>query len=121
MPLEDTDLDGTTLGKPSQLAAPTARLNALPFARPVPSQTQAAALTSDQDRRAFMTGLALLPLVAMVGEADAANTNAFVSKLVEKSKADKKTNDAKRFARQKEWAKQYSIELRKQMTDGSVV
>lgn len=77
-PLEDADLDGTTLGKPAQAAG----LNTLSAVRPVQpllarSRPVSNAMQQNREeelaRRSMLTSLALMPLVAIAGEAAAAD------------------------------------------------
>jgi len=105
--LQDSDMDGTTLGKPGtagQLAAPSGGL--------------ATATHPDLDRRSAMSGLAaMMPLVAIMGQAFA-DDNAYINALLEKSKANKEKNDAGRL-QQANWnSKRYSIELKKASESG---
>lgn len=110
--LEDTDMDSTTLGKPGAMATQ---------ARPVVSPVLA-------DRRAIAGGIALMPLVAVVGGANAADKipnyeqaseNAYISALLENTKNNKAANDAKRAATQAWNGKRFGIMQNRKLKDAT--
>jgi len=147
LPLEDsaqdTDMDGTTLGKPGAMAAPASGLKTLPASRPVqpflrqgnmmsrssePEAPEEGALTPDQTRRAMtqmMAGLALLPLALLAGEADAksgpvkygTSSDPYVQALVTKSKENMEKNNEERYQTAQWNAKRFSMELNNALKD----
>jgi hypothetical protein len=107
LPLEDTDLDSSTLAKPGQVAMPKARLNALSPAQSVllggrtgpvsnAMQREEATLASESGRRSLLASMAMMaPLVAIAGEA-MAEDNAYIAELEKLSKDNKAKNEKAR-------------------------
>jgi len=112
---EDADLDSTTLGKPGALAMPSSRVGALGAARPAQpllaaGRSRPIANAEASDRRSMATALALMPLVALAGQANAVTAdNPYVAELLKRSKDNKAENDKKRFQAQEWNAKRFSL------------
>lgn len=113
LPLEDTDLDSSTLGKPGQVAMPKARLNAL-SAQPglLGGRTGTVANAMQQDelgRRSLLASLAMMPVLAIASEA-MAEDNAYIAELLKLSKDNKAKNEQARNAVHDWNGRRFSIE-----------
>lgn len=102
------------IGTPARVAVPNSRVTPVTAARPfmpkllqpVPSE---AAQVSDPERRQWLAGLALMPLAIASQQAFAEEeSNPMINKLLEKSKADKATNDKERKESQLLRARRFS-------------